>query len=175
MFSPLIDAVLPACDALWLPGGYPELQATALEANRTMAASVRTHHAEGKPILAECGGLLYLMEGLTVEPMGRQAGDPRRYKLAGVLAGEARMEEKWTAIGLQAVTLPEGELRGHSFHHSSLATPLPAIARGRCPNGGRTAEAVYRWGSATASYMHLYFPSNPGAIARIFCPSSAAS
>ena len=175
LFSPLADATRPVCDALWLPGGYPELHATRLQTNWTMAASVRTHHAQGKPILAECGGLLYLLDGLTVAVTGDPAGKLRRYELAGVLTGEARMEKQLTAIGLQAVTLPEGELRGHSFHHSSLATPLPTIARGRCPNGGRTAEAVYRQGSTTASYVHLYFASNPGAVARLFHPNSATS
>jgi cobyrinic acid a,c-diamide synthase len=171
-FSPLDDAALPACDALWLPGGYPELHAERLEANRAMAAAVRMHHAQGRPILAECGGLLYLADGLTVPGPGGDGG--RRYAFAGVLAGEARMHEQLTAIGLQAVDLPEGALRGHSFHHSSLSTALPPIARGRCPNGGRTAEAVFRIGATTASYMHLYFPSSPGAVGRLFHPGGRA-
>ena len=172
-FSPLADAALPACDALWLPGGYPEVHAARLEANRPMAEAIRAHHARAKPLLAECGGLLYLLDGLTL-PAQSPAGEQRRYDFSGVLPGEGQMKRQLTAIGLQSVALPEGEMRGHSFHHSALETPMAAIGRGRCPNGGRTSEAVYRSGSTTASYVHLYFPSNPDAIARLFSPLRAS-
>jgi cobyrinic acid a,c-diamide synthase len=74
-------------------------------------------------------------------------------------------------LALQAVDLPEGSLRGHTYHHSLTTTELTPIARGLSPNGGRGAEAVYRDGRMTASYVHFYFPSNPSAIAALFLPS----
>lgn len=160
-FSPLHDQALPACDSLYLPGGYPELHHQALAANRPMLAAMAAHHAAGKPLLAECGGMLYLLDSLT-DVNGQRA------ELAGLLPGHAQMQPKLAALALQQVQLPEGELRGHTFHHSLTDTPLTPLVRGTSPNGGRGAEAVYRLGRLTASYVHFYFPSNPGAVARLF-------
>ena len=70
----------------------------------------------------------------------------------------------------QAVELPEGILRGHTYHHSLTSTALEPLARGLSPNGGRGNEAVYRLGRLTASYVHFYFPSNPEAAAALLCP-----
>jgi cobyrinic acid a,c-diamide synthase len=64
-FSPIADHALPGCDALYLPGGYPELHLERLAANTAMKAAIRAHHTAGRPILAECGGLLYLLDSLT--------------------------------------------------------------------------------------------------------------
>jgi cobyrinic acid a,c-diamide synthase len=77
------------------------------------------------------------------------------------------MKTRLQALGMQSVELPEGSLRGHSFHYSTLETPLAPLVRGVSPTGGRAAEAVYRAGRLTASYFHAYFPSNPGAVARV--------
>lgn len=162
-FSPLDDAALPEADSLYLPGGYPELHLKRLQANRAMRESIRAHHAAGRPILAECGGMLYLLESLA-DIEGRRA------EMVGLLPGHAVMQPRLTALALQAVQLPAGELRGHTFHHSRLETKLAPVARGRCPNGGATAEAVFRDQGLTASYVHFYFPSNPAAVAGLFLP-----
>jgi cobyrinic acid a,c-diamide synthase len=162
-FSPLADPALPDADALYLPGGYPELHLERLAANRAMKQAIRAHHAAAKPILAECGGMLYLIESLT-DAQGRSA------EMAELLPGRAVMQPRLVALALQSVALPEGELRGHTFHHSRLETTLAPIARGTCPNGGKTAEAVYRAGRLTASYTHFYFPSNPEAAAGLLLP-----
>ncbi|MGE4439828.1 cobyrinate a,c-diamide synthase [Achromobacter sp.] len=162
-FSPLRFARLPAVDSLYLPGGYPELHLRGLSRNRPMAEAIRAHHAAGKPILAECGGMLYLLDGL-VDKAGEHG------TMLGLLPGEARMQSRLTALALQEVALPEGRLRGHTFHHSSLASPLEPLARGRCPNYKRTAEAVYRQGRMTASYIHFYLPSDPAAAAALLRP-----
>lgn len=162
-FSPLADAALPEADGLYLPGGYPELHLQRLQANRTMSESIRAHHAAGRPILAECGGMLYLLESLA-DSAGLHA------EMVGLLPGRAAMQQRLTALALQAVQWPEGELRGHTFHHSRLETKLAPVARGACPNGGATAEAVFRDQGLTASYVHFYFPSNPAAAAGLFLP-----
>lgn len=107
--------------------------------------------------------MLYLLDGLT------DRGDERAQML-GLLPGEARMHKRLTALALQEVELPEGRLRGHTFHHSTLESPLEPLARGECPNYKRTAEAVYRRGRLTASYIHLYLPSDPAAAAALFRP-----
>ena len=162
-FSPLHDRKLPSVDSLYLPGGYPELHHHALAANAPMCEAIRAHHAQGKPLLAECGGMLYLLDALT-----DVAGE--RAELLGLLRGEATMQKRLAALALQAVELPEGTLRGHTYHHSLTSTELEPIARGLSPNGGRGSEAVYRLGRLTASYVHFYFPSNPDAAAALLRP-----
>lgn len=162
-FSPLRFTRLPALDSLYLPGGYPELHLRGLSRNRAMADAIRAHHEAGKPILAECGGMLYLFDGLT--DLGGE-----RTQMLGLLPGEARMQKRLTALALQEVALPEGRLRGHTFHHSELESPLEPLARGECPNYKRTAEAVYRKGRLTASYIHFYLPSDPAAAAALLRP-----
>ncbi|MEO4047285.1 cobyrinate a,c-diamide synthase [Pseudomonas sp. CAU 1711] len=162
-FSPLADAALPAVDSLYLPGGYPELHLAALAGNRAMLQAIRAHHGAGKPLLAECGGMLYLLDALT-DKQGEGA------ELLGLLPGSARMQPRLAALALQQVELPEGMLRGHTYHHSVLDCAAAPLARGVCPNGKAVAEAVYRSGRLTASYIHFYLPSNPRATAELLQP-----
>ncbi|SEI65751.1 hydrogenobyrinic acid a,c-diamide synthase (glutamine-hydrolysing) /cobyrinate a,c-diamide synthase [Azotobacter beijerinckii] len=162
-FSPLADAALPAVDSLYLPGGYPELHLDRLAGNAPLRAAIRAHHEAGKPILAECGGMLYLLDALTDL-------DGRREAMLGLLPGEAWMQPKLAALALQEVELDGARLRGHSYHHSTMACALTPIAHGECPNYRRTAEAVYRRGRLTASYIHFYLPSAPQAAAALLRP-----
>ncbi|MEE1892291.1 cobyrinate a,c-diamide synthase [Pseudomonas otitidis] len=162
-FSPLVDTELPTVDSLYLPGGYPELHLPQLAGNPTMAAAIRAHHQAGKPILAECGGMLYLLEALT-DAAGQSA------ELLGLLPGRAVMQKRLAALALQEAALPEGTLRGHTFHHSLLESPEAPLVRGLCPNDKPVAEAVYRIGRLTASYIHFYLPSNPRAAAELLRP-----
>ncbi len=161
-FSPLVDQALPPADALYLPGGYPELHLAPLAANTAMLTAVRAHHAADKPILAECGGMLYLLESLT-DHQGRTAD------LTGLLPGRGLMGDRLANLGMHEIDLPEGTLRGHGFHYSRLETPLEPIAWSRARRG-RQSEPAYRLGSLLASYLHLYFPSNPAALVRLFAP-----
>jgi cobyrinic acid a,c-diamide synthase len=163
-FSPLAQQQLPEVDSLWLPGGYPELYLRELQNNRSIADAVRAHHAAGKPIVAECGGMLYLLESLT-DTSGTRAD------MAGLLPGHAVMQDKLANLGLHSATLPEGTLRGHTFHYSKLDTSLIPVAHSEGARAGRRDEAIYRDGRLLASYLHFYFPSNPEAVARVFAPS----
>lgn len=163
MFSPLADQALPDVHSLYLPGGYPELHLKRLQGNRPMLDAIRAHHAAGKPILAECGGMLYLLDALT-DKQGESA------ELLGLLPGRAVMQPRLAALALQEVQLPEGTLRGHTYHHSILDCAQVPLARGVCPNGKPVTEAVFRSGRLTASYIHFYLPSNPGATARLLAP-----
>lgn len=162
-FSPLDDHALPGADALYFPGGYPELHLDRLSANRPLKEAIRAHHVAGKPILAECGGMLYLLESLT-DARGHNAA------MVGLLPGRATMQERLTHLGMHRVAFPQGELRGHTFHYSRLETTLElvSVSTGRRPD--QRGEPIYRDGGLHASYMHLYFPSNPQAVARLFHP-----
>lgn len=158
-FSPLADSALPPCDAVWLPGGYPELHGTTLSVNRRLWASLAAHIDADKPVLAECGGMMALFETLC-------DADGREHMLAGVLPGRVTMQKRLAGLGMQEVDLPEGHFRGHTFHYSKTESALLPQCTTRRPDG-RAGEAVYRHRRLTASYMHLYFPSNPEAVARL--------
>ena len=160
-FSPLADGALPEADAVYLPGGYPELHLEQLAGNAGMKASLHAHHAQAKPIVAECGGMLYLLESLT-DSEGRQA------KMAGLLPGHAVMQKKLARLGMYSATLPEGVVRGHSFHYSQMESPLAPFAWSEGARPGRGGEPVYRLGRLHASYLHMYFFSNPEATAQLF-------
>ena len=162
-FSPLADTTLPAADSLYLPGGYPELHLDRLTANTAMRAAVCAHHAQGKPVVAECGGMLYLLESLT-DSAGQRA------PMTGLLAGHATMQKRFTNLGMQEIELPEGVLRGHTFHHSKIETSLKPLAQATDARPGGRGEPAYRAGRLHASYLHHYFPSNPAATARLFQP-----
>jgi cobyrinic acid a,c-diamide synthase len=162
-FSPLEDRQLPAVDSLYLPGGYPELYLQQLADNVAMHVAIRAHHAAGKPILAECGGMLYLLDGLTDL-------DGRRGELLGLLPGEAQMQPKLVSLAMQEVELDGERLRGHSYHHSTMRCALEPIAHGECPNYRRVREPLYRSGRLTASYIHFYLPSAPRAAAALLRP-----
>lgn len=161
-FAPIAGEALPPCDALWLPGGYPELHAAALQAHPSLFADLRAHLDAGKPLLAECGGMLALAERLTDT-------EGVTHAMAGLMPGQAQMQKRLAALGMQMIDWPEGSLRGHTFHYSLLDTPLEPIARASNPNAGKATEALYAQGSLRASYVHHYFPSNPEAIAAFFC------
>lgn len=158
-FSPIAGDDLPACDSVYLPGGYPELHLDALAKNRTLSTSLESHINKGKPLLAECGGMLYLLESLT-----DKAGN--RAEMAGILPGHARLQARLSNLGLHSVSLAEGELRGHTFHHSITETELPPLTSTFGKRG--KPEPVYRQQRLLASYLHLYFPSNPEAVGRLF-------
>jgi cobyrinic acid a,c-diamide synthase len=82
------------------------------------------------------------------------------------------MQKRLAALGLQRISWPEGELRGHTFHYSTWDTTLAPIAQAENPNAGRggrgSTEALYAQGALRASYIHHYFPSSPEAIAAFF-------
>jgi cobyrinic acid a,c-diamide synthase len=163
-FSPLHDAALPAdTHSVYLPGGYPELHLPTLQNNIAMRASLQAHVQAGKPLYAECGGMLYLLDGLS-------SLQGERYAMLGLLPGEARMEKRLVALALQGIELPQGEVRGHSFHYSNSEIKLTPVAQATCPNNGPLSEGLYKHKRITASYIHFYFPSNPTAIAPLFLP-----
>ena len=159
-FSPLAGDPLPDCDGLWLPGGYPELHAEALAENPAFFDALRAHHARGKPILAECGGMMICAQAL-------ETIDGQSHTMAGLLPGRTIMQSRLGGLGLQECPWPGGTLRGHGFHYSRLETDLTPFAQTRNPNGGRS-EALFAHGSLRASYVHAYFRSNIAVAASLF-------
>lgn len=163
-FSPLAGDALPPCDAIWLPGGYPELHARALHENRQLRDGIAEHMAQGKPVWAECGGMLALCDGVT-------ALDGSTQPMWGLLPGQVVMQSRLGGLGMQQLALDMGLLRGHTFHYTRLETTMPVLTRSSRPGAAVQAdrgEALYQYGSVRASYFHAWFPSCPSAVAALF-------
>ena len=160
-FSPLSDQKMPDCDALWLPGGYPELHAQQLSENTAMLQQIRTFVESGSPVLAECGGFLYCLETLTDL-------EDQQYPMAAALTGHGAMRGKRGCQGMQTAPLPEGDVRAHAHHRSRSSNTPEAISYGKRQRHTAPGEAIFREKQLTASYLHLFFPSNPLAIAKLF-------
>lgn len=164
-FSPLADARLPAgLGGLYLGGGYPESEAAGLAENASMRAEIRRAVGAGLPVLAECGGFMYLCQAIEDD-----AG--RRHAMVGIFDAVVRFPGRGT-LAYCSVDLvhpsplgPSGTiLRGHEFHASSLLAPPPVLAHAyrvrRLPAGGPETEG-YLAGSALGSYLHLHWGSCP--------------
>ena len=159
-FSPLADEPFNA-DALYLPGGYPELHAARLAANATTAASIRAHVGAGKPVVAECGGMLYLLESLTDI-------DGAQHTMLGLLPGHAKMQKRLSRLAMQRIESRHGVSTGHTFHYSSVTTDMAPVLNATHATTGKEGEAFYQQGPITATYMHTYWPTNPAAAAALF-------
>jgi len=90
--------------------------------------------------------------------------------MVGLLPGHAQMQKRLANLGLHSVELPEGTLHGHTFHHSKLETELEPVTVSKSSRKRGRGEAVYRQQRLHASYLHMYFPSNPEACASLFRP-----
>ena len=165
-FSPLADSALPECDAVWLPGGYPELHAARLGANTSLRDSLATHVAQRKPVWAECGGMMVLFDALVT-------AEGQTHAQWGLLPGTVTMQKRLAALGPQQLAVGGQVLRGHTFHYSTCATPLESphrTARPDCEPAPGAGEALYQSGSIRASYFHAWFASSPAGTAALFLP-----
>lgn len=165
LFSPLAGDALPPCDALWLPGGYPELHAAALAIRTDLRDAIAAHVAQGRPLWAECGGMMALADTL-IDAAGTA------HTLWGLLPGTAVLGKRLAALGPHAWTDGAYTLRGHSFHWSRFDTALPPWQR-TTPERGTAAgegEPIYRQGTLRASWFHPWFASSPALAARLFLP-----
>ena len=160
-FSPLADEKLPGgIDGLYLGGGYPELYADQLAANRSMRADIRPAVQGRLPVGAECGGVLYLHRTLDGKAM------------AGVIDADAHMTKKLQPFGYVTLTAgrdnllcPAGEtMRAHEFHYAQSSDNGSAF-RAEKPNG-RAWDCVHANETLYAGFPHLYFRANPAAAAR---------
>jgi cobyrinic acid a,c-diamide synthase len=162
-FSPLANDALPDVDSVYLPGGYPEMHLTNLQKQTTTKTALTRHVNQQKPLYAECGGMLYLLESLTDKSGARAA-------MAGVLPGRAVMQQRLQGLGYQTAPMPGGDLRGHTFHYSVIDTPMAPVASGIRLFNTSAGERIFQRDRLVATYLHCYFPSNPTAAASLFLP-----
>ena len=159
-FSPLEDAKLPECDGLYLGGGYPELYAEQLSQNVSMRESVKNAVQGGLPIIAECGGFMYLTDRIADSEM------------VGAIHTGCRDTKRLVRFGYAELSADKDSLlfakgdtvRGHEFHHWDADLP------GNDLTGKKTSERSWKCAYTTdtlyAGYPHLYFRSNPGIAKR---------
>lgn len=180
-FSPLADAGLPNdLDALWIGGGYPELRAEALATNVTMCENVRRFAAAGRPIYAECGGLMYLCKTL-------HDTAALSHFMVEVFPFTTRMTPRWRALGYREITATPGNpffpvglrLRGHEFHYSEIVEDAPKTDRVQSTltlqdSHGSTRNEGFTIGRTLGTYAHVHLGSHPDA-ARFFVDSIAAT
>ncbi len=160
-FSPLRDRKLPAeLDGMILCGGYPELHARELSANREMLTEIKAALQRGMPCIAECGGYLYLQQDLT-DDKGQV------YPLAGVFPGHGYCKKALERFGYIAISLSgsrlfgekEMSLRAHEFHYYDCDRPGSALLAKKASGTGQwatgeTGETYY------AGFPHLFFEGN---------------
>jgi cobyrinic acid a,c-diamide synthase len=164
-FSPANDSSLPPdLDGLYLGGGYPELYADQLSRNTDMLASVRVFAASGRPVYAECGGMIYLSRQLTTN-------DGVVHPMAGVLPCAFEMTGKLVHFGYATATITKdciiGQqgtvVRGHSFHYSRISErpEMSTAYRVQYSLSGREESEGFSVGNILASYVHLHFRAAP--------------
>ncbi len=177
-FSPLDDSGLPpGLDGLYFGGGYPEVHAVRLAANRSMREAVRAASMDGMPIYGECGGFMYL---------GRELSDrdERVHPMTGCLPVSTRMCDRLAAMGYREVRLGADailgrsgtRLRGHEFHYSeplAIDPGMETVFRVAAGRGGDARDEGYCLRRTLGSYVHLHFGSHP-ASARAFVDACRA-
>ena len=173
-FSPLHDKALPEnIQGILLGGGYPELYAKQLSENASMRHAIRDAVADGMPLLAECGGFMYLMRQM--EDMNGNT-----YEMCGALPGSAWRTERLQRFGYVTLTAQEDsmagpagtKIRAHEFHY--FDTDLNGdVFRAKKPTGKREWDCMIATETILAGFPHLYYPSNPQVAERFLERASA--
>jgi cobyrinic acid a,c-diamide synthase len=165
----VVDLTEPAAlgrhvGALYLPGGFPEVFAAALSETAAARESVAAFAAAGGPVLAECGGMLYLLRQLDGRPM------------AGAVDAAAEMTTR-LAMGYREAEVVTGSLHGpagtrvraHEFHYSRT---LPSAGAAPAWRIGDRLEGFVQ-GGVHASYLHTHWAGTP-VVARNLAAAAAA-
>ena len=153
-FSPLAGEPVPDnADALWLPGGYPELYAQTLSTSATLS-SIRNFIETSQPVLAECGGMMILGKAL-IDHAGHH------WPMANALPIISRMQDRLAGLGYRE---SETGARGHEFHHSVREQDENIAGAFNVSRGDKGLH----YKKLRASYIHWYFPSAPEEAASWF-------
>ncbi len=160
-FSPLWDKELPKCDALLIGGGYPELYAKRLSENKSMLKEIKAAFDKGLPMVAECGGFMYLNSKLIDK-------NNKGYTMVGALPYICHDTGRLVRFGYielkerKSFFLPEKEkIKGHEFHYyDSEENGCDCLAEK--PLTGREYPCIIEGESFWLGFPHLYYPSNEG-------------
>lgn len=166
--SPLEDTALPQnLDGLYLGGGYPEVWAQTLAENQGMKKAVKDLVEKDCPVYAECGGMMYLTEG--IETLKGEV-----YPMVGVIPGRSFMTDSLKRFGYvtlrttsdNCLAVAGEEIRGHEFHYSEVAVAdgintCYQVSKSRDDKISRQWRCGYQVHQVLAGYPHIHFWSNP--------------
>lgn len=164
-FSPLNDEKIPkGLNGIIFGGGYPELFAKELSANKAMLESVKNALENKIPCIAECGGFMYLQNSM-------EDKDGTVYPMVGILNGNGFKTGKLTRFGYITIKTNEDtifgetgtEMKGHEFHYWDSSENGNACTAVK-PNRNRSWQCVYADENIFAGFPHLYFYSNVKAV-----------
>jgi cobyrinic acid a,c-diamide synthase len=158
-FSPLADeAPDAAADAVFLPGGYPELHAGRLAGNRAFLGGLRAAAAAGSIVYGECGG--YMVLGETLEDAAGVT-----HPMAGLLPVRSSFACRHRHLGYRRVTLtgpgplgPDGAaFRGHEFHYATewAGDQAPRLFACQDAKGQDLGDQGRVLGTVMGSFVHL--------------------
>ncbi|MCP4181076.1 MAG: cobyrinate a,c-diamide synthase [bacterium] len=167
-FSPLHDSSLPKNIAgVYLGGGFPEMFAKELEANKNMMESINKFAENGGKILAECGGFMYLTKSLIDHSR-------KVYKMCGLIPAVSKMDNRLRSLGYREAVLCNNSflgkagtsLRGHEFHWSSseFEDNVKPFYNVRGVRNRKWIETGYYSKNICAGYIHAHFASNRDAV-----------
>ena len=150
-FSPLNDEELPQADLIWLPGGYPELFADKLSSNVKMKQTIANYINDGKALIAECGGMMYLGKNIITK-------EGETYSMTGVFDFDTSFENMKLHLGYRDLNGCDINIKGHEFHYSNLIGEEKASTayKAKTARGLDVEMPVFRKKNCWASYMHLY-------------------
>ena len=159
-FSPLSDEGLPDVDGLYIGGGYPELYSDKLSENKQMIDDIKKFHLENRPIFAECGGLMYLMNSIHDDRLVNV------YPYKAVLTNRVQALKYTIAeVKQDNIISKKGEIfHGHEFHYSKvivddLKNPMAfKVTRGK---GSYNNQDGFIERNTLASYVHTHVAAMP--------------
>lgn len=161
-FDPLVDELPEGAEGLVLGGGFPEAFAAELSDASALRESVRELAEAGRPVIAECGGMLFLCRELDGHPM------------CGLIEASARMTDRLTlgyreaeAASDSAMARSGSRLRGHEFHYSTVEPTAGAVPAWRLDAGRRMRTEGFVRDGLHASYLHTHWAASPEIAARI--------
>ena len=157
--DPEEDTPLPEdTDLLYLPGGYPEKHAARLSETKHCMESIRNYIEQGRRALAECGGMIYLSQGIRFDE------SPSFVPLCGILPFTVsnRKEERKLSLGYRQFQYKGCYLRGHEFHYTQFfkveKESLPAaVVQVYDARKQEVSTPIFRYKNLIASYTHLYW------------------
>ena len=156
-FSPIRDKKVPDTDLIYIGGGYPEVYKEKLSLNKGMVNSIRENALSGKPIIAEAGGLMYLVSSIEDYPM------------CNIFNGKAKMTDRLQRFGYVNIQLNKDTLlgkqgsliTGHEYHRSTIDIEGEPVFNITKPmNNNRKWQCGYTYKNVLAYYQHINFLGN---------------
>lgn len=154
-FSPINDKEIPSgVDILYFGGGYPENFARELSTNRTMLDSIRDFHQKGGKIFGECGGFMFLSQGIEML-------DGEKYEMCGLAGCTIKMGNRLDISRFGYINiLKDGKpiAKGHEFHYSKIdSVTCDTRKYTAVKHNGRSWNCIFCDKGLTAGYPHIHF------------------